>query len=95
MSSQKKCENCGQWSDWNLSVEDKCTHCGEFLQKEVVKKKKEKALLKELQEKAFLFHINETDNIFQKAIKKGGYIVYVIILSIASFLSWLLFWLGP
>ena len=95
MSNTKKCPNCGKWSRWNLSLEDKCEHCREFLQKKEKQKAEEKELLKQIQEKAFLFHINESDNILKKAIKKAGYVVYIIILSVASFLSWLLFWLGP
>lgn len=95
MSNTKKCINCEKWSQWNLSINDKCEHCGEFLQKREKEKAEEKALIKQLQEKAFFFNINEDDNIFQKILKKGGYFVYIIILSIVSFLSWILFWLGP
>lgn len=95
MSNTKKCSNCGEWSHWNLSLDDKCEHCGEYLQKQEKEKAEEKAVIKQLQEKAFLFHINENDNIFQKILKKGGYAVYLIILAIVSFLSWILFWLGP
>lgn len=95
MSNTKKCSNCGEWSHWNLSLEDKCEHCGEYLQKQEKERAEEKALLKQIQDKKFLFNIHSDDNILIKIIKKSGYVVYLIILGIASFISWLLFWLGP
>ena len=91
----KKCPNCGEWSKWNLSLHDKCEHCGELLQKQEALKEKEKIKEIEKQEKEFIFHIDKTDNFLQKALKKGGYAVYVVIMSVVSFITWLLFWLGP
>ena len=32
--SQKKCPACGQWSNWNQSMTDKCEHCGTVLERQ-------------------------------------------------------------
>lgn len=95
MRNTKKCPNCGEWSNWNLLLDDACEHCGELLQKKEFNKAEEKRMTKDLQEKSFIFYINEGDNKILKILKKGGYAVYLLIMAIASFISWLLFWLGP
>ena len=30
MATQKKCPECGKWTNWNHQLTDKCEHCGEL-----------------------------------------------------------------
>ena len=95
MINTKKCTECGQWSEWNHYLEDKCEFCGELLQKEKYELHEKKRLEKIEKEKNFIFNINKEDNVFVMIIKKGGYLIYLLIMTIVSILSWLMFWLGP
>ena len=95
MVNEKKCPHCNNWSEWNSSLDDVCEHCGELLQKKEKEKAIKKKLLTELQEKKFLFHVKKEDHFLKKVAKKGGYAIYLLAMAVASFLSWLLFWLGP
>lgn len=95
MENSKKCPNCGKWSKWNLKIDDACEHCGELLQKKEKEKAEKKEFIKQLEEKSFLFNIQPKDNFLVIILKKFGYVIYLLLMAIASFLSWLLFWLGP
>lgn len=93
MASQKKCPSCGQWTVWNVSIDDTCEHCGEYLmareraaeeaRTERIRKDKEK----------FLFTIKPTDNALQRVARRVGYVFYVTYVAILSLITAILFWL--
>ena len=95
MSNTKKCPTCGKWTNWNLSLEDTCEHCGELLQKVEIKRAEEKKIDLKRQEKEDIFAINPEDNFLLVLIKRGGYYIYVVVMAIVSFILGILFWLGP
>ena len=93
MASEKKCPHCGQWTEWNVSMEDRCQHCNEYLMAreraddearvERIRKDKEK----------FMFTVKPTDGPLMRIARRVGYVFYVIYIAILSLITWILFWL--
>ena len=40
--SSRKCPSCGQWSNWHQSPDDKCEHCGNYLDPQALKARQQR-----------------------------------------------------
>ena len=83
-SFTKKCPHCQQWSAWNQRPNDRCEHCGEFLDPRGQRQAEAKRQ-KESQPKApSFFEIQSDDNVvvrFFKRIGRAGQVVFGAILA--------------
>lgn len=89
--SVKKCPECGEWSSWNVNIEDLCSHCNKPLSPVELKNQ---ADLDELdrQNKNFsitVVQIKEDDNIIVVAVKRVIQAVQLSVMAIVSFVIWL------
>ena len=88
--SQKKCPNCGKWSNWNNNLEDRCEHCGELLSPIELDRKTKKEDEIDRQEKDWMFYINPEDSGLVKFFKKSGNLFYTVFMAIMTFIMWLI-----
>lgn len=88
--SQKKCSNCGKWSSWSNSVEDRCEHCNELLSPSEYERKQKIKQEKERQEKNWMFYIDPDDSGIVKFFKKSGNVFYTVFMAIMTFIMWLI-----
>ena len=87
---QKKCPHCGEWSSWQVSVHDRCLHCGQALAGRDLEyyEKRQKEL--KTNEENWIFFIREKDPNWMKVLKKVGNVFYTIYIAILTFLAWLI-----
>ena len=95
MRNEKKCPNCGKWSEWNNSLGDKCTFCKELLSPIELEQQEEKVGREEKQEKEWVFNYDANTPLHIKIYKQIGNAIYTVIMAIVGFITWLLLWLGP
>jgi hypothetical protein len=92
MEDQKKCHNCGLWSEWTHHNSDKCLHCGQVLDKEAFERETRKNESDSIQlkkiEDSFLT-IKNSDNLPIVFIKRIANIANAIFIAIMGFLVWL------
>ncbi len=90
-SSIKKCPNCGQWSTWNLSVDDTCDFCGALLDPKAVEardRREEREAEAEPAIKLIPIHPDDHPVLkFLKTIARGAQIVFMALI---SFFIWLI-----
>jgi rRNA maturation protein Nop10 len=69
-ASEIKCPGCGKWTLWTGKVDDKCIHCGEFLEPERFSREAEKKLVKgrRIKENHY-FDLSPTDGPVQREVK--------------------------
>ena len=84
----KKCGFCGNWSGATDRLDDCCEVCNEVLDyksqyrlNQRVDKSEEKAVL--------FYHIQESDSIFRKIIRRIAGSIYFTVIGIISFIAWL------
>lgn len=97
-NQEKLCPHCKKWSPWAGSMEDRCVHCGEYLQlKERIEfeaqEEKRKKLDFNFKEK-FPFYPKETDPLLLRGVKTVAYGVYMVFMSIMAVFLWIIFWLA-
>lgn len=94
MASQKKCPHCKEWSVWEVSIDNTCEHCGEYLLAK--ERKEEEARVERIRKdkENFMFTVKPTDSPLMAGFRRVGYVFYVIYMAILSFITWVLFWLG-
>ncbi|MDX5348584.1 MAG: hypothetical protein LPJ89_02450 [Hymenobacteraceae bacterium] len=91
--STRKCSNCGQWSEWNMNVEDRCKNCGALLDKAGYEQKQKHQEWQIEQQKKFqigLIEIKPTDGpvtVFFKNIIRA---LQVSFIAVMSFILWLI-----
>jgi len=87
---EKKCPHCGKWSTWNQKLDDPCDHCGLPLGGEDLKHQQK--VKKDAQDRAekWIFYIREDDSDLMVTLKKIGNTVYIIYMSILSFIAWVI-----
>ncbi len=94
MTSEKKCPDCGQWTTWNHQLNDTCQHCGELLDKRRIQDLNSFENQQKTNDENSFFAIKPGDNSFMIFIRKTGWVINVIYVSIVSFMLWLLAWLA-
>ncbi len=91
MRDQKKCHNCGQWSDWAHHNNDLCIHCGQVLDKEALEFENRKNEFDAIQvkkiEDSFLT-IKESDKWPRVFVKRIANVANAIFIAIMAFLVW-------
>jgi predicted amidophosphoribosyltransferase len=95
MINTKKCKSCGEWSEWSSQLTDTCKYCGALLSEEELHRHQKKEKEIEANDKSWMFHYEPNAPLFEKAYKKTGFVIYSIMMAIASFIAWIMFWLGP
>jgi hypothetical protein len=95
MINTKKCKNCGEWSEWESKLTDKCTHCGALLSEIEWERQQEKDKQQDINDKSWMFYYEPSAPLFEKIYKKTGFVLYSIMMAFASFIAWVMFWLGP
>ena len=89
MKVQSKCKECGEWSDSNGNLEDRCNHCGELFNKQQFSNRN-KALTERLIDKqTALLIIRDEDNALVKFLKRIGLAIQFVFVAFASFVIWL------
>jgi|TARA_R110002096_G_scaffold28177_15_gene85543 phage FluMu protein Com len=87
---EKKCPNCGKWSEWNQNLSDTCEHCGEILAKTELAFEEKRAAQKKINEEQWVFFIKEDDSDFVKKSKKVGNFFYSLYITIITIIAWLI-----
>lgn len=90
MANEIRCSNC---QSWNVIPTDKtaiaCKTCGKEIENELTSRKK---LLQDNRQKQldeWIFKINEGDSFLLRFLKSVGNVIYLIFMSIATFIAWL------
>ncbi|AEL25434.1 hypothetical protein [Cyclobacterium marinum] len=87
---EKKCPNCGKWTEWNQKLTDTCEHCGEILGKEELAFEEKRAAQKKVNEEQWIFFIKESDSAFVKKSKIIGNFFYSLYITIITIIAWLI-----
>ena len=90
--SSKKCSNCGQWSDWNMEVTDRCQHCGALLSDKSSLDSASRETEPEVKEgfQLQLIQIYPTDSWFVVGVKRIVQALQISFVAIVSFIIWFL-----
>lgn len=85
----KKCPECGKWSEWNHSPEDRCEHCGSLLSPREYEESNKPAEEDKFGMEIKLIPIHSTDSGILIAIKRVIQGFQLLFFGIVSFLVWL------
>jgi phage FluMu protein Com len=92
-----KCPHCKQWTLWNGNINDRCQHCGVFLEKEAFSDEIEKKIKKQVALENDPFIIKENDSPAIKLAKrilvflrKLLYYFQIAFVAFISFILWLI-----
>ena len=89
MKVQSKCKECGEWSESNGNLEDRCNYCGELFNK-LQFNNKNKAITERLIDKqTALLIIRDEDKWLIRGLKRIGQAIQFIFVAFASFVIWL------
>ncbi|MBC7744057.1 MAG: hypothetical protein H7096_03060 [Flavobacterium sp.] len=92
-----KCSVCKKWSVWDGGINDRCTHCGSFLDKEAFTNKIEKNIREQFRTDSDWTIIKPEDGRVLKGVKRTAlflrkmlYYFQIAFLAFISFLLWLI-----
>jgi hypothetical protein len=90
-SSIKKCPSCGEWSGWNLSIDDTCDFCGALLDPKAVeardRREEREAVDKPIIKLIPIYPDDHPVLKFLKTIARGAQLVFMALI---SFFIWLI-----
>jgi len=92
MASQKKCSECGQWSNWNHQPADQCEHCGGPLDKRAILELEVYHNQERKNDKNSFFAPKPGDSTFMMIIRRTTWFIHIIYMSIVSFILWFIAW---
>lgn len=90
MATQKKCENCGQWTIWNHQLNDTCKHCGQLLDKRTITELQNYEEQEKKRDEISFFVPKPGENPFISGFRRAAWLVHVIYMAIVSFILWLI-----
>jgi phage FluMu protein Com len=92
-----KCPYCKQWTLWNGNINDRCQHCGVFLEKEAFSNEVEKKIKKQVELENDPLIIQVDDSATVKATKRALvflrkmlYYFQIAFVAFISFILWLI-----
>ncbi|UOR06352.1 hypothetical protein MUN82_04470 [Hymenobacter aerilatus] len=84
-SFTKKCPHCQEWSAWNQRPNDRCEHCGEFLDPRAQKRLEEQQQKAKQPDQPTFFEIQPDDNVVVRFFKRMGRVGQVVFGAILAF----------
>jgi len=65
-----KCPHCGQWGTWNGRIDDKCVHCGKYLEEHRLSLAQQKVSVAAEKRKNDYFRVKSTDSTIVQTFKQ-------------------------
>ncbi|MBW3128445.1 hypothetical protein [Hymenobacter profundi] len=84
-SFTKKCPHCQQWSAWNQRPNDRCEHCGGFLDPRAQRRVAEENRKAIEPKEPSLLEIQSDDNVIVRFFKRIGRVGQVVFGAILAF----------
>ncbi|MBC6609806.1 hypothetical protein H8B15_02655 [Hymenobacter sp. BT507] len=84
-SFTKKCPHCQQWSAWNQRPNDRCEHCGGFLDPRAQRRVEDENRKANEPEAPSVFEIQSDDNVVVRFFKRMGRVGQVVFGAILAF----------
>lgn len=90
MKTEKKCPNCGAWTQWDKRQTDRCNSCNELLDAISFTEKNEREEIQQASKEKDFFRIRETDALGMKIVRKTALVLHVIFAAI----TWAFLWMA-
>lgn len=86
MATETKCPHCGEWTPSSGQLRDRCTHCGELLNKARLAQTLEKAAINKKISEESPFVVRKDDSLAKRFFKRST-LVFIAIVMFLVFLS--------
>ncbi len=90
MSVESKCVNCSKWSYSSGMIEDRCLHCGEYIDPQRFLNTNKKLTDQLIEKQSNKLFILENDNWITIMLKKTLFYLQISFISLVSFIIWLI-----
>lgn len=90
MATEKKCQNCGEWTVWQKQATDRCLLCNELLDPTSLKEKEEREEKERVFKENDFFRVREDDGFFMIGVRKTVWVLHAIFAAIAWAFLWMI-----